>query len=209
MGWGADPTTRGYLEACADEVGARTMFVEADLADPDTIPALFERVTSELGEVSALVMSHCESVNSTIESTPLESFERHFAVNARASWLLIREFARRFVGPHGAGRIVALTSDHTVGNLAYGASKGAMDRIVLAAATELARRGVTANVINPGPTDTGWMSDALKRQVENDTPLGRNGTPRDAANLVSFLCSEEGGWINGQLLVSDGGFSAT
>ena len=60
------------------------------------------------------------------------------------------------------GRIVALTSDHTVHNLPYGASKGALDRIVTAAAVELADRGVRANVINPGPIDTGWMDDEIR-----------------------------------------------
>jgi 3-oxoacyl-[acyl-carrier protein] reductase len=209
MEWGADPTTPGYLREIAHEAGGRTASVEVDLSDPSTVALLFERISSELGPVSVLVMSHCESVNSSIESTSLESFDRHFAVNARATWLLIREFARRFEGPRGLGRIIALTSDHAIGNLPYGASKGALDRIVLAATRELSDLGVTSNVINPGPTDTGWMTDELKRQVEGDTPLGRLGAARDAANLVSFLCSEDGGWINGQLLVSDGGISTT
>jgi len=109
------------------------------------------------------------------------------------------------MGP-GAGRIVAMTSDHTVNNLPYGASKGALDRITLAAAHEFAHLGITANVINPGPTDTGWMSEEIRSQVLAQTPLHRIGTAHDAANLVSFLCSPHGGWINGQLLHSNGGF---
>lgn len=102
-----------------------------------------------LGNVAALVMCHCESVDSGLLDTTTESFDRHFAVNARASWLLIREFGRRFRGPHGTGRIISLTSDATVGNLPYGASKAALDRITLAAAHELAHLGVTANAIHP------------------------------------------------------------
>ena len=208
MDWGADSSTMDHLHETAHEAGGRIHFAEADLEDPASIPALFDEVTSELGPVSALVMSHCESVDSSISTTSLESFNRHFNVNARATWLLIREFARRYSTPHGSGRIVALTSDHRVGNLPYGASKGALDRIVLAAARELAYLDVTTNVSNPGPTDTGWMTEALKRQIVDETPLGRLGTPGDVANLVSFLCSEQGGWVNGQLLVSDGGASA-
>jgi 3-oxoacyl-[acyl-carrier protein] reductase len=157
--------------------------------------------------VTALVMCHCESVDSGLLDTSVESFDRHFAVNARASWLLIREYGRRFRGAHGTGRIIALTSDHTVGNLPYGASKGALDRITLAAARELAHLGVTANVVNPGPVDTGWMDDSLRLSVLRQTPLGRLGTPQDTAHLVEFLCSPEGGWINGQLLMSNGGVS--
>ena len=139
--------------------------------------------------------------------TTVESFDRHFAVNARATWLLIREYGRRFRGTPGAGRIIALTSDHTVGNLPYGASKGALDRITLAAAHELAHLGVSANVINPGPIDTGWMDDETRARCLARTPLGHPGTPADTAHLVEFLCSPEGHWINGQLLKSNGGFA--
>jgi 3-oxoacyl-[acyl-carrier protein] reductase len=63
-------------------------------------------------------------------------------------------------------------------------------------------------VVNPGPVDTGWMSDGLRAQILDQTPLGRGGTPRDTAALVSFLLSPDGGWVNGQLLNSDGGLHA-
>jgi 3-oxoacyl-[acyl-carrier protein] reductase len=152
-------------------------------------------------------MCHCESVDSGLLDTTVESFDRHFAVNARASWLLIREYGRRFAAAPGSGRIIALTSDHTVDNLPYGASKGALDRITLAAAHELAHLGITANVVNPGPVDTGWMTEEGRAHVLRQTPLGRLGTPQDTAHLVDFLCSPEGQWINGQLLMSNGGFA--
>jgi 3-oxoacyl-[acyl-carrier protein] reductase len=207
MSWGVQQGATAAIEAELAERGAATAAVEADLADPETPARLFDEVERRLGPVTALVMSHCESVDSSILDTTVESFDRHFAVNARATWLLVREFARRFPGPPGTGRIVALTSDHTVHNLPYGASKGALDRIVLAAARELADLGVTANVINPGPIDTGWMSDEIRAAGVAATPAGRLGTPADTSNLVSFLCSERGGWINGQLLFSNGGFA--
>jgi 3-oxoacyl-[acyl-carrier protein] reductase len=82
-----------------------------------------------------------------------------------------------------------------------------MDRIVLAAARELAHLGMTANAINPGPVDTGWMTEQGRVDMIARTSLGRLGTPTDCANLVAFLCSKEGGWINGQLLYSNGGFA--
>jgi 3-oxoacyl-[acyl-carrier protein] reductase len=169
---------------------------------------VFDAVEAALGSVTALVMCHCESVDSGIDDTSIESFDRHVAVNARATWLLIREHARRFRGDYGAGRIVALTSDHTAHNMPYGASKGAMDRITLAAARELGPFGISANVVNPGPVDTGWMDDAGRAAAVSATPLARLGRPADVANLVSFLCSVQGGWVNGQLLRSDGGMSA-
>jgi 3-oxoacyl-[acyl-carrier protein] reductase len=191
MSWGADAAT------LADH--------EVDLADPDGPDLLFERLAAG-GPVTALVLSHAESVDSDIGSTTVESFDHHVAVNARASWLLIRAFARQFpAGAAGTGRIVALTSDHTAFNLPYGASKGALDRIVIAAATELADLGVTANVVNPGANDTGWMGDGVRDAVRRRNLQPRIGTPADTADLVSFLLSDQGGWINGQLLHSDGG----
>jgi 3-oxoacyl-[acyl-carrier protein] reductase len=110
--------------------------------------------------VTALVMSHCESVDSDILTTSVD-----------------------------------------------GASKGALDRIVTAAAVELADRGVRANVINPGPIDTGWMSDEIREWCLGETPAGRLGSADDVANLVRFLLSSQGSWINGQTLYSNGGFA--
>jgi 3-oxoacyl-[acyl-carrier protein] reductase len=95
-----------------------------------------------------------------------------------------------------------------VHNLPYGASKGALDRVVLAAAGELAARGITANLVNPGPIDTGWMDDGTRRALVAEQPTGRLGTPADAARLVRFLVSDEAAWVTGQLITSDGGFSA-
>ncbi|MEU6674162.1 SDR family oxidoreductase [Streptomyces sp. NPDC046925] len=205
MEWGVEPGAAEELRQKLAAHGARTLAVEADLSDPAVPAQLFDGVESELGNVTALVVCHCESVDSGLLDTTVESFDLHFAVNARATWLLIREYGLRFRGQHGSGRIVSLTSDHTAGNLPYGASKGAMDRITLAAAQELAHLGVACNAINPGPVDTGWMTEELEAEMVRLTPLGRLGVPQDCANLVSFLCSAEGGWINGQLLQSNGG----
>ncbi|WP_405988532.1 SDR family oxidoreductase [Streptomyces sp. NBC_00986] len=207
MAWGAEAGATSAITDTLTQHGAVTREVEADLADPDAPARVFDEVERELGGVTALVMCHCESVDSGLLDTTVESFDRHFAVNARATWLLIREYGRRFAAAPGSGRIIALTSDHTVNNLPYGASKGALDRITLAAAHELAHLGITANVINPGPVDTGWMTDEGRAHVLRQTPLSRLGTPQDTAHLVDFLCSPEGQWINGQLLMSNGGFA--
>jgi 3-oxoacyl-[acyl-carrier protein] reductase len=208
MNWGSDEETLTAATAHFAQSGVRSVALEADLELATSIPILFDQIEGDLGPVSVLVMCHCESVDSGILDTSIESFDRLFAVNARATWLLIREFGLRYRMAFGAGRIIALTSDHTVGNLPYGASKGALDRITLAASKEFAGLGITANVINPGPTQTGWMTPELCSRVVAETPLSRLGTSRDAANLISFLCSPEGGWINGQLLNSNGGLGS-
>ncbi|GEA79624.1 SDR family oxidoreductase [Cellulomonas uda] len=177
-----------------------------DLSTPTGPDELLAAVTRDHGPVTALVLSHAHDVSTGILDTTAESFDLHVAVNARASLLLIAAFARQ--APDDGGVVVALTSDHTTGNLPYGASKGALDRIVISAARELGPRGISANVLNPGPVDTGWMDDETRAALTAAHPLGRLGTPTDIAAVVAFLLSPEGRWVSGQLLQSDGAFSA-
>jgi 3-oxoacyl-[acyl-carrier protein] reductase len=135
--------------------------------------------------------------------TPAEELDRHFAVNARSVAMLIQELARRLPGDDG--RVVAFTSDALEDNVPYGVTKAALDRVVKAAAVELGPRGIRANAVNPGPTETGWIGEPLRAELAARTPLGRTGLPADAAELVAFLLSPEGAWITGQLLHSNGG----
>jgi 3-oxoacyl-[acyl-carrier protein] reductase len=188
--------------------GVKVAVLAADLAEAD-VPARIVEIAAATGGLRGLVMSHCESVDSSILSTTLESWDRHFQVNARAAWLLIKAFAEHLPAratTEVRGTVIALTSDHAVHNLPYGASKGALDRIVVAAAVELAGRGIRANVINPGPIDTGWMTPEIRQSGVAQTPAGRLGTPADTASLVRFLMSDAGAWITGQVLYSNGGY---
>lgn len=176
-----------------------------DLGEPDAPARTFDALEAAVGPFDALVLVHTHCVTAGLMDTTAEALDRHHAVNVRASLLLIQRFADRLAS--GGGRIVAFTSDHfTPANLAYGATKAALDRVVLAAARELAPRAITANCINPGPTDTGWMTAEVYEEARRGTPLGRVGQPDDAARLVGFLCSDVGGWITGQVLYSNGGF---
>ncbi len=193
----------GWDVATSDLVGTD---YPCDLSTPDGPDELMAAVTRDRGPITALVLSHAYDVNTGILDTTAESFDTHVAVNARASLLLIAAFARQ--APADGGVVVAMTSDHTTGNLPYGASKGALDRIVISAARELGPRGISANVVNPGPIDTGWMDDETRTALTAAHPLGRLGTPADIAAVVSFLVSPEGRWVSGQLLQTDGAFSA-
>jgi 3-oxoacyl-[acyl-carrier protein] reductase len=185
--------------------GATVALLHADLADPAVPDRLVAEAAGALGPLGGIVLSHAESRDSGILDTTVESWDRHYAVNARASWQLISAFARQAVD---GGAIVALTSDHVAGNLPYGSSKGALDRIVRAAAVELGGQGIRANAVNPGPVDTGWMSDEVREMLARRQPSGRLGTPQDVARLVSFLLSDDGAWTTGQLIHTDGGFSS-
>ena len=207
MPWGSDAGDVAWLRGELQALGVKTAEVEMNLELPEASGQIFDAVERALGTVTALVLCHAESVDSDIMSTTVESFDRHFGVNARASWLLVREFGGRFKGPHGRGRIVALSSSHVAGNLPYGASKAALTAIVRATAIEFGHdgRGITANVVEPGPIDTGWMTGEQIAEFSRRNPQGRIGLPADCASLVAFLVSPAGGWINGQIIHSNGG----
>ena len=185
--------------------GASVVLLPTDLSDPAVPDRLIAETAAALGPLRGLVLSHAESRDSAILDTTVESFDRHMIVNARASWQLIAAFARQATD---GGAIVALTSDHVAYNMPYGASKGALDRIVRAAAVELGGQRIRANAVNPGPVDTGWMSDEIREQIARQQPTGRLGTPADVARLVSFLLSDDGAWTTGQLIHTDGGYSS-
>ena len=193
----------GWHVVTSDLENADYLFDLSTAAGP---AALIEAVTRDEGPISALVLSHAHDVESGVLDTTAESFDHHIAVNARASLLLIAAFARQI--PEAGGAVVALTSDATTGNLPYGASKGALDRIVISAARELGLMRISANVLNPGPIDTGWMDESTRQDLTPRHPSGRLGQPADIASVVAFLVSSEGRWISGQLLNADGGFSA-
>lgn len=211
--YGRDDETPGMV-AELQEGGARVVATELDFADADAVVAFARTAADEIGAASALVLCHAEGVDSDVFTTTVESFDRHHAVNARAAWLLIREFALRRPerradgGVLDNGAIVALTSDHVTHNLPYGASKGSLDRIVQGAAGELGVRGIRANIVNPGPVDTGWMDDAIRASGVARQPTGRLGTPADVAQTVAWLVSPESAWVTGQLIKADGGFSS-
>jgi 3-oxoacyl-[acyl-carrier protein] reductase len=192
-----------------ESLGASTVAIEADFADTSAPAMTFDAVQRQLGTARALIINHTICVVRPLLATTAGLLDSHLAVNARGALLLIQEFANRYKRDVGPGRIISLTSDHTAGNVAYGVSKGAADRLIEAAAYELAPLGITANAINPGPVDTGWMTGEIRDHALARTPLQRGGRPEDTADLIAFLCSEQGGWINAQLLYSNGGFRGT
>jgi 3-oxoacyl-[acyl-carrier protein] reductase len=206
-GWDVGLTyRRDFEDELLDELhgfGVRAEATEADLADPASPARIFDELEPRVGPFTALVAAHSHDVELSLTASSAEELDLHFAVNARAVALLIQEFARRL--PVGDGRIVAFTSDALRDNVPYGVSKAALDRVVKAAAIELGPRGVRANCINPGPTETGWISDELRADVAGRSPLGRTSVPDDSANLVAYLLSPDGAWITGQLLHSNGG----
>jgi 3-oxoacyl-[acyl-carrier protein] reductase len=182
--------------------------LEADLADPEAPAAVLAAARIALGHVDVLVANHAASVGGTLDELTAAAIDTALIVNVRGTLLLVKEFAAGFEGDHG--RVVLFTSGQgrgpMPGELPYVASKAALSGSVVSLADALAPRGITLNAVNPGPTDTGWAPEDVRREVEAAMPHGRWGTPEDAARLVAWLASEESGWVTGQVIDSDGGF---
>ena len=208
MPWGVE---EGEPEAIVGELrasGAQAYGFEVDLAEPDGARALFAAVRDRFGRVDCLVNNAAVSAATTVDAMTGVALDRHYAVNVRAVALLCAEFVRAL--PAGAsGRIVNLTSGQGTtplpNELAYATTKGAVDAFTISLSAAVTSRGITVNAVDPGPTDTGWMDPALRATLLRTAPLGRLGTPGDAARLVAFLASEEAGWVTGQIIRSRGG----
>ncbi len=186
--------------------------LEADLSDPRAVEELFNRAEASLGPISILVNNAAYSVRDGIEKLTPEHIDRHYAINIRAMALLCAEFVRRFpaIAPRGHfGRIVNISSGQGLtpmpGELAYAATKGAVEAFSRSLSAEVARLGITVNAVDPGATDTGWIASELKAKWKAESPMGRIGLPEDAARLVRFLASAEADWITGQVIHSRGG----
>ena len=206
--WGTDEDGPEALLGELRGAGVRAERLELDLSLPDSPERLLDAVADRLGPPTILVNNAAHSERDGYERLDAATLDAHYAVNLRATALLSVLFARRFGGEHG--RIVNLTSGQSLGpmpgELAYAAMKGAIEAFTRTLAAEVGHKGITVNAVNPGPTDTGWMDDELRRELAAKFPAGRVGEPEDAARLVAFLAGEEAAWITGQTIHSEGGF---
>jgi len=152
------------------------------------------KVESKLGDPSILVNNATYSTGSSVLDLNAEILDQHYKVNIRGTSLLSVEFARRFKRKSG-GRIINLTSGQSlgpmVGEIAYATTKGAIDAFTVTLSSEVSSKGITVNAVNPGPTNTGWMTEEIQEYLLPLFPMGRIGMPSDAARIVCFLASDE------------------
>ncbi|MGI8484320.1 MAG: SDR family oxidoreductase [Thermomicrobiales bacterium] len=207
--YGSSADEPAELVAELRAIGVRAEAIEFDLSASDAGTSLFDDVETRLGAIDILVNNAAFSTHDNWETLTAESFDSHSFVNARGTALLSVEMARRFTKDAG-GRIINFSSGQHLGpmpdELSYAMSKGVIIAFSQSIAPDLARRGITINVVNPGPTDTGWMTPEIESDVIEKTPSGRVGTPEDVARLISWLVSDDAAWITGQVINSEGGF---
>ncbi len=208
--YGAPENGPADLVREVEAMGRRAFAHEVDLSQPGVAEPIFAAVEAALGPVDILVNNAAYSTHDDWATLTEASLDRHIAVNYRATAMLTVTFARRFAKGKG-GRVINFSSGQHLGpmpnELAYAGSKGAIIAFSTSIMPDLARLGITINVVNPGPTDTGWMTDDLREAIVGMTASGRVGMPDDAARLVTWLASDDAAWITGQVIDSEGGFT--
>jgi len=196
--------------------GGQAVAVEANLSDPATPVMLFDTAEERLGPVDILINNATGWLADTFAPTTIDrhgrslqpvtaaSWTQQFTVDAMAAALLIGEFARRHIARGGTwGRIIGLTSGGDLGfpeEVSYGAAKAAQANYTMSAAFELAPFGVTANMVYPPVTDTGWVTDAVRDAVASSSTLIHVAAPAQVAEVIAYLASDAAGLITANVV---------
>jgi len=208
--WGADPSgTTGVLADLGGE-GEHLAHLEVDLSEPTAPRRLVQAAGERFGPLDALVVNHARSQLGALHELNVATLDATWAVNVRASLLLAQGFAEQYRPEPGGGRVVLFTSGQHLGpmpaEIAYAATKGALQQITRTLADALAERDITVNCINPGPTDTGWANRDQESFVVRHMPRRRWNSPAEAADVVALLLAPEAATITDQVIDAEGGF---
>jgi 3-oxoacyl-[acyl-carrier protein] reductase len=209
MPWKVAPDEQELIQKELEKHKVRLARLELDLSQETSVEKLLKKVNSTLGIPNVLVNNATYSTQTTVKALTAAELDMHYAINLKATTLLTLAFIRQFEAGKN-GRIINISSGQSLGEMpneiAYAITKGAIETLTKTISQEIAEKGITINAINPGPNDTGWMSDELKEQFTQQFPMKRLGTPNDVSKLVAFLASKDAEWITGQIIHVEGGF---
>jgi 3-oxoacyl-[acyl-carrier protein] reductase len=200
------------LAASLEAAGTSTLTIRADVADPVALADALDAVAGRFGRLDILVNNAGLALTGPLEDYPAEAFDRVFAVNVRAPFLAARKAAAMMTE---GGRIITIGSivaDRMPGpgGTLYAASKSALGGLTRGLARDLGGRGITANLVQPGPIDTERNPADGPNAAGNRMPLAivRHGTADEVAGLVSYLASDAAAFVTGAVYNIDGGWSA-
>ena len=198
------------------EDGGRAVAVEADLSDPAAPALLFDIAEEQFGPVDVLVNNATgwladtfaaatdDRLGRSLQPVTAATWARQFSVDAMGAALMIGEFARRHIAREASwGRIIGLTSGGELGfpeEVSYGAAKAAQVNYTMSAALELAPFGVTANMVHPPVTDTGWVTDAVREHVAANPSLIHIASPGEVAEVIAYLASDAAALISANVI---------
>jgi NAD(P)-dependent dehydrogenase (short-subunit alcohol dehydrogenase family) len=188
--------------------------IACDVTDEAGVEAAIRQIAEPNG-LAAVVNCAGIAVDKPAVDTSVADFRRILDVNLTGTFIVARAAARHWLAHRLSGAIVNITSVSGLrgnkGRSAYGASKGGQNLLTLVMATELAQAGIRVNAVAPGPVDTPLTQAVhtadVRRQWIERVPQRRYGTPREIAAAVAFLLSDDAGYISGQILGVDGGFT--
>ncbi len=196
-----------------ERAGGQAVAIGGSVADPKQIDALFCEVKQRFGRVDILVNNAGVYSFSPVDQITPEEIDRLFGTNVKGLLLATRAAVALF--PEDGGSVVNIGS--VVSEIAppasaiYSGTKGAVDVITRVFAKELGPKKIRVNAVNPGLTHTegvhtaGIAGSDFEQDAVKNTPLGRVGKPQDIASVVSFLASDDAGWVTGALLQAGGG----
>ena len=200
------------LVAQLTAAGCEAIAIQADVAVRAEVDAMVERVTDAFGPVTLLVNNAGVAGQALFQDVTDEMWERYFAVNLNGMRHTIQAVLPSMLHEK-AGCIVNISSiwgQHGAScEVTYSCTKHAIIGLTRSLAMELAPSGIRVNCVAPGVIDTDMvkvLGEDTLRDLAEQTPLGRLGTPEDVAAAVAFLASDEAGFITGQVLTADGGF---
>lgn len=186
--------------------GGKAVAFQADMSRVSEARRLVRETAKQFGRLDILVNNAGRFVPKPLAETTEEDFDQVVALNAKGPYFAMQEAA--LVLKDG-GRIVNISTDGThlsfPGATAYLGSKGALEQYTRGLAQELAPRKITVNTVSPGFTETGMMTDQYRQIGIQMSPLKRLGTPKDIADVVAFIVSDEARWITGQNVHAGGG----